>query len=225
MSEPSDSDVVVERPADGVALVTIDAARRFNTLRVATLQMLEVSVRALAVEPDVRAIVVTGAGGAAFAAGADLREVAALDARDALAFAAIGQSAFDAIERAPQPVLAAIDGVCMGGGLDLALACDLRHASPASAFAHPGAVRGILTGFGGTARLPRVVGRARAMELFATGRRLTADEALAIGLVNRVVDDPVASALEVARAIASRSFDEVQTLKRLVVEAFRAASR
>src|SRR5262249_52126601 len=153
------------------------------------LEALGAAFEALAVSSDIAAIVVRGAGGDSFAAGADLREVAALAPRSALAFAAHGQRVLDRVERAPQGGVAAIDGYCMGGGLDLALACDVRHASPRSTFAHPGARRGILTGFGGTSRLPRLVGRARAAELFATGRRVGAEEALAIGLVDVVADD------------------------------------
>ena len=160
----------------------------------------------VALSTDTRcvAVIVTGAGDESFAAGADLREVSSLTSRSALSFAARGQRVFDRIERSPQIVIAAIRGYCMGGGLDLALACDIRHASPDSTFAHPGALRGIVTGFGGTGRLPRLIGRSRAIELFATGRRLSATEALEIGLVDRVSDDPLATTREVAVEIGQR---------------------
>jgi enoyl-CoA hydratase len=204
MSGAPPSDVVVERPADAVALVTIDRAERMNTLSVSALEALGDAFRALSADDTIAAIVLRGAGGQVFAAGADLREVARLEPRPALEFGARGQRVFDLVEGAPQLVYAAIDGYCMGGGLDLALACDVRHASPRSVFAHPGATLGILTGFGGTARLARTVGRARALELFATGRRIDAAEALEIGLVDTVADDPVASALASARLVAER---------------------
>jgi len=204
MSDRPSDDVSVERPFAGVALVTIDRAHRFNTLSAEALEALGAAFAGLAADPGVVAIVLRGAGGESFAAGADLREVAALDPRRALAFAARGQRVLDAVERARQVVFAAVDGYCMGGGLDLALACDVRHASPGSVFAHPGARLGILTGFGGTARLARLVGRARAVELFATARRVDAAEALAIGLVDAVADDPTASALASARLVAGR---------------------
>ena len=106
-------------------------------------------------------------------------------------------------ERSGAPKVGVV-GYCMGGGLDLALACDIRHASPDSTFAHPGALRGIVTGFGGTGRLPRLIGRSRAIELFATGRRLSATEALEIGLVDRVSDDPLATTRELAVEIGQR---------------------
>lgn len=204
MSGGQSKDVSVSRPARGVALVTIERAERLNTLSVGALDALDATFRDLAADDALSAIVLRGAGGEAFAAGADLNEVAALDPRTALAFAARGQRLFDAVERAPQFVIAAVDGFCMGGGLDLALACDARHASPGSVFAHPGAKLGILTGFGGTARLARTVGRARAIELFVTARRITAAEAHAIGLVDTISDDPTASALESAGLVAER---------------------
>ena len=212
MSGPQRSDVSVERPVEGVALVTI-RAERFNTLSAETLDALDRAVRGLVGDPDLAALVVWGAGGAAFAAGADIREVAELEPRTALGFATRGQCLFDRLERAPQLVFAAVDGYCMGGGLDLALACDIRYASPRSVFAHPGARLGILTGFGGTARLARTIGRAPAIELFATARQLSADEALSIGLVDRIEPDPVASALETAREITARGSRRASALK------------
>jgi enoyl-CoA hydratase len=189
---------------DAVAVLTIDRARQLNTLSIETLDALDAAFLALAEDSSCIAVIVTGSGGEAFAAGADLREVGALTPDRALAFAARGQRVFDRIERAPQIVLAAIDGYCMGGGLDLALACDIRHASRRSTFSHPGAIRGIVTGFGGTGRLPRLVGRSNAIELFATGRRVSADEAFGIGLIDRVTENPVDSTRDVAALISER---------------------
>lgn len=204
MSETSGNDVVVDRPEAAVALVTIDRADRFNTLSAEALESLDAVFRDLTADPEIVAVVLRGAGGESFAAGADLREVGALDPRAALAFSARGQRVFDLVERSPKMVFAAIDGYCMGGGLDLALACDVRHASPRSIFAHPGARLGILTGFGGTSRLARLVGRSRALDLFMTGRRVDAAEARDLGIVDTIADDPTASALAAARIIAER---------------------
>lgn len=213
MSEPSSSVgggvddggwIRVERTDPGVALVTIDRAARYNTLAVEVLEDLDARLAELARNESIAAIVLTGAGGHTFAAGADIREVGALDSRRAIEFAERGQGVLDRLERVGAFTIAAIDGYCMGGGLDLALACDARHATPASVFAHPGARLGILTGFGGTARLARVVGRARAVELFATVRRIDAREAMSWGLVDRVADDAVASALASAREVAEK---------------------
>jgi enoyl-CoA hydratase len=124
---------------------------------------------------------------AAFAAGADLEEVSALDAVEAFRFSQLGQKLMNIIENSRKPVVAAIRGYCLGGGFDLAMACHLRFAAPDAVFGHPGGSLGLVTGWGGTARLPRIVGRARAMELLTTGRTITADEANAWRLVNRVV--------------------------------------
>lgn len=204
MSDPRPDQISVDRVTPAVAIVAIERISRFNTLSIDTLEAIDAAFVELAADSGVVAVIVKGSGGRAFAAGADLREVGALNPRDALAFSARGRRVFDRIERAPQLVVAAIDGYCMGGGLDLALACDVRHASPSSTFAHPGALRGIVTGFGGTGRLPRLVGRASAYELFVTGCTLDAAEALSIGLVDRLEDDPIASALDVAHRTAER---------------------
>jgi enoyl-CoA hydratase len=201
----ADGEIGLTTPAPGVALIVVERAPKLNTLSAGTLEELDRIVRSVARAPHVRAVVVAGAGGHAFAAGADLREVASLSPSSALAFAARGQRVFDALERMPRPVFAAIDGFCMGGGLDLALACDVRIASRSSVFAHPGARLGILTGFGGTQRLARLIGQSRALDLFVTARRVDADEALAMGLVDRLADDPVAASVEAATAIVGNA--------------------
>jgi enoyl-CoA hydratase/carnithine racemase len=129
-----------------------------------------------------------------FSAGADLNEIAALTGPLAYAFSAMGQELMHAVATYPAPVIAAINGYCMGGGLDLALACHRRIAAPGAVFGHRGAALGLITGWGGTARLPRVIGKGRALELFITAERLNAQQALAIGLVDALADDPVSEA-------------------------------
>ncbi|HET7209292.1 MAG TPA: enoyl-CoA hydratase/isomerase family protein [Terriglobales bacterium] len=126
-----------------------------------------------------------------FSAGADLAEIAALTGPAAYEFSKIGQHLMNQLENFPAPVYAAIDGYCMGGGLDLALACHRRIASPHAIFGHRGAASGLMTGWGGTQRLPRLVGKARALELFLTAEKLHASQALAIGLVDAIADNPV----------------------------------
>ena len=123
----------------------------------------------------------------AFAVGADIAELARLTAAEAYEFSREGQGILRTIERSRVPIVAAIQGYCMGGGLDLALACRARIATADAVFAHPGGAIGILTGWGGTRRLTRLIGRARALELLTTGRKLSAEEAFAFGLVNRIV--------------------------------------
>jgi enoyl-CoA hydratase len=130
-----------------------------------------------------------------FSAGADLREIAALDAPSAYAFSKMGQALMSEIENFPAPVYAAISGYCMGGGLDLALACRHRIVSPHAAFGHRGAALGLITGWGGTQRLPRLIGRAAALQIFVAAEKLSAGQALQIGLVDAIADDPVAETI------------------------------
>ena len=139
-------------------------------------------------------LIFTGTGGS-FASGADLREIAQVNGDSAREFAIRGQSLMHKIANLPARTTAAINGVCFGGALDLALACDRRIASADAVFAHPGADLGIMTGWGGTQRLPRLVGEAIAMEMFFTAKRVSAAEALRCGLIDEVSDDVVQRAL------------------------------
>jgi enoyl-CoA hydratase/carnithine racemase len=144
---------------------------------------------------DPRPIVITGSD-RFFSAGADLNEIAALSGPDAFEFAKMGQSLMLTIERFPAPVVAAVSGYCMGGGLDLALACHERIAAPNAVFGHRGAALGLITGWGGTQRLPRLVGKGRALQMFVAAEKVDAQEALRIGLVNAISHDPVGEALQ-----------------------------
>jgi len=130
-----------------------------------------------------------------FSAGADLNEIAELNGAEAFAFSRNGQIMTDAVEEFPAPVIAAINGYCMGGGMDLALACDYRIASPHAIFGHRGAALGLITGWGGTQRLARRIGSARAIEMFIPAEKVDAMRALRYGLVDRVCDDPLAETL------------------------------
>jgi enoyl-CoA hydratase/carnithine racemase len=129
-----------------------------------------------------------------FSAGADLDEISALNGPEAYEFSKMGQRLMNAVANFPAPVHAAIHGYCMGGGLDLALACDHRIASPHAVFGHRGAALGLITGWGGTQRLPRLVGKAKALEMFVAAETVHAYDAWKIGLVDEVVEDPVAEA-------------------------------
>lgn len=222
MSEPEREHIAVEHPAEGVALVTIDRARHFNTLSEETLVELDGVFASIATDSNVRAVVLRGEGDETFAAGANIREVSALTQSTAPRFAWLGQRVLDRIERAPQLVIAAVTGYCMGGGLDLALACDVRIASPSSVFAHPGAKLGIITGFGGTSRLVRTIGKAAAIEMFVTARRVSAGEALAMRLVDAVVDDPVRAAILRASDAAAADDETRRAMKSIAVASWRA---
>lgn len=189
--------VVEERGA--VAVVRLNRPAERNPLSVSTLDELERLFSSLAAREGVGAVIFTGAGGV-FASGADIRELSELTPAAARGFGARGQNLFRKIADARPLTVAAVDGFCMGGGLDLALACDLRIASRRAVFAHPGARLGVITGWGGTQRLPLVVGVVRALEMFTTARRLSAAEAYEWGLVSRVADDALEAALALAAA-------------------------
>lgn len=169
-----------------MALITINRAEKHNAISLATLDDLHTAVDAAADDDAVRVITITGAGGKAFAAGSDLSEVLHRDFKKALE--PIVQGLADKLERTPKPTIAAIDGICMGGGLEVALGCDLRVATPKSRFATPEGKLGIIPGGGATARLPRIVGRGWGMEMLLMGEPIDAERALAIGLVTRVVE-------------------------------------
>jgi len=187
--------LVEERGAHAVLRINRPAQK--NSLSVATLSSLETAFAALSARGDITAVIFTGTGDV-FASGADIRELQTLTPDSAREFALRGQKLFQRIADARQLTVAAVNGFCMGGGLDLALACRVRVASPGAVFAHPGARLGIITGWGGTQRLPRLIGAARAFEMFATARRLSAEEALESGLVSRVDADALACALDLA---------------------------
>ena len=141
-------------------------------------------------------LIFTGVGDV-FASGADLREIAAVDKNGARGFAERGQALMNRITRVRAKTVAAVSGLCFGGALDLALACDYRIASHGAIFAHPGADLGIMTGWGGTQRLPRLIGEARSLEMFFTARRVPASEAMQMGLIDQVHERPVDAALQI----------------------------
>jgi enoyl-CoA hydratase len=178
-----------------IAIVRFNRPAERNPLSFTTLQELQNTLSALTSRNDIRAIIFTGTDDI-FLSGADIRELAQLDRQAAAAFSKLGQDVFQTIADARQITIAAINGYCMGGGLDLALACDIRIASKTAVFSHPGAKLGIITGWGGTQRLPRIIGRARALEFFATAGRYTSKVALEIGLISAVADSALAVAFE-----------------------------
>jgi enoyl-CoA hydratase/carnithine racemase len=191
--------LIVER--DGaVAVVTVNRPRVLNALSVATVAELDAVMTQLGADPEVRAVVLTGAGDKAFVAGADINELALLDSIGAEAYARNGQAVLARIERLGKPVIAAVNGFALGGGCELAMACTLRLASETAKFGQPEIKLGLIPGFAGTQRLSRLVGEGRAMELILTGASIDAQEAHRIGLVNRVV--PPAALAGEARALA-----------------------
>jgi enoyl-CoA hydratase len=166
-----------------------------NPLSVATLELLSETFSKLESNNKIRTIIFTGSE-KIFAAGADLSEVAALSEETAEAFGRRGQTLMRKIFLSKKITVAAIEGFCLGGALDLALSCKLRIAAPDSVFAHPGAGLGIITGWGGTQMLPRLIGRKKALEMFVTARRIDAFEAKQIGLIDEIAENPLVAALE-----------------------------
>jgi len=173
---------------DRIVWVTVNRPEKLNALSAATVEELDAAFSRLAATDSVEAIVVTGAGERAFVAGADIEELSSLDPVGAKEFSLRGQAVFDRIERMTKPVVAAVNGFAFGGGCELAMACHLRVAAKTAAFGQPEVKLGLIPGYGGTQRLPRLVGRGRALEILMTGRTVGADEAAAIGLVNAVCE-------------------------------------
>lgn len=194
-----DERAVIVESQSSFAIVRFNRPAERNPLSIATLEELERIVSALILRTDLKAIIFTGTG-AVFASGANIRELQTLTPLRAKEFSKRGQRLFQKIADAKQLTIAAINGYCMGGALDLALSCDVRCASTDAVFAHPGARLGIITGWGGTQRLPRLIGVARALEMFATARRVGSHEALEIGLVSKVGEPVVDCAVEIAMA-------------------------
>jgi enoyl-CoA hydratase len=190
--------------ADGIVSLTLDRPQALNALDPATLGALEEALRGVAADGSVRAVVLTGAGEKAFCAGADIAAMQGMAPGDGHAFARLGHAVTAQMEALPAPVIAAVNGVALGGGLELALACDLVVASERARLGQPEINLGIIPGFGGTQRLVRRVGLAKARDLVYRGTVIAADEALRIGLVDRVVapdkvrDDAHALAAELA---------------------------
>ena len=209
----------IELRRDGaISVVTVDYPKQLNALNKDRLASLRKLVRRAASEPETRAIVLTGGGKRSFIAGADISSMASFDREQALAFAELGQATAETIATTTQPVIAAVNGFALGGGCELACACDIRLAAEHAVFAQPEVGLGIVPGWGGTARLPNLVGHGVATELVLTGRKVSADVALRIGLVSSVYPQEalLEAAVAMARDIAAQSPDAVRSAKRLL---------
>jgi enoyl-CoA hydratase len=193
------------REEDGVAIITVDRPDKLNALNAQTVQQLDAALRAAGGDDAVRAVIITGSGEKAFVAGADIAELAKMGPIDGVQVSRAGQDTFRLLERMPKPVIAAVNGFALGGGLELALACHIRLASSRARFGLPEVKLGIIPGYGGTVRLPRLVGRGRALELMLSGDMIDAEEAFRIGLVNRVLepDALLGAARDMARRMAA----------------------
>ena len=200
-----------------VATVTINRPKVLNALNTQTLDELRRAMLDLQHDEQIRVIVVTGAGEKAFVAGADINELAALSATSARDHGLAGQHVFDLIENLGKPVIAAINGFALGGGCELAMACTLRLAADTAKLGQPEINLGIIPGFAGTQRLPRLVGTGKAMEMILTGAPVAAAEAERIGLVNRVV--PAAELMAEARKLAAHLAAQAPVAIRYIIAA------
>jgi len=210
--------VLLEHPEPGIYLLTVNRPKSLNALNADTLDEIAAAVARVAQDAGARVLLVTGAGDRAFVAGADIAQMQSFEPAQAQAFSERGNRTFRALEMLAIPVVALVNGYALGGGCELAMACDWIIASERAQFGQPEVSLGVVAGFGGTQRLPRLVGRAMAMDLLVTGRLIKADEALRIGLVNQVVPpgDLRERGLEIARAITAKGPVAVKLTKQIV---------
>lgn len=204
-----------------IAVVTMDREQALNSFDTDQLGDLVQAFEDLGRRDDIRAVVLTGAGSRAFAAGADVKAMATMSRDEGMAFGRLGQQAALAIEELSRPVIAAVNGYALGGGCEIALACDIRLASANAVFAQPEVTLGIPPGWGGSQRLPRLIGPGRAAEMILTGRRVGADEAHDWGLVNAVVspEQLIEEATKIALQVAANSPRAVAMAKVLIRQA------
>jgi enoyl-CoA hydratase len=197
IASPTRSDLFVLKRDQDCAVLQFVSSDGVNKLWMARIRALHSAIQELKTEAEsgsLKRLVITG-NEKFFSVGADLNELSQLTAAQAFEFSRQGQALMMAIDHFPVPVIAAIRGYCMGGSMDLALACDYRIAAPNAVFGHRGASLGLITGWGGTQRLPRLIGKARAMQMFLLAEMVKAEEALRIGLVDAISDDPIKQAV------------------------------
>lgn len=205
---------------DGIAVITMNRPKALNALNQETLDELNQVADMLAKDSSVQVVILTGSGDKAFVAGADIAQMQSMSAMEGRNFGKLGQAVFNKLENLPQPVIAAVNGFALGGGCELAMACDIRIASEKAKFGQPEVTLGITPGFAGTQRLPRLVGKGRAKQLLYTGDVIDAQEAYRIGLVNVVApaEELMTTAKAVAQKIQSRAAVAVQLCKAAVNE-------
>lgn len=213
------TNILLDQPESGVWLLTVNRPEALNSLNAATLQEIGAAVAHIAADGTARVLLVTGAGEKAFVAGADIAEMQIATVEQAREFSEQGMRVMHALEELPLPVIALIQGYALGGGCELALACDWIIAADTAIFGQPEVNLGIPPGFGGTQRLPRRVGAARALELLVTARQVKAGEALAMGLANHVypASELRTKGLEAARLIARKGPIAVRLAKQAVL--------
>jgi enoyl-CoA hydratase len=202
MEDVMDKEYVRCQVEDGIAIVTIDNQQALNALNTPTLKQLDTIIDQLRLNADVKGVIVTGAGEKSFVAGADISEFLKLNGETVKTFMAYAQRVFDKIEALDRPVIAAVNGYALGGGNELAMSCDIRIAAENALFGQPEVGLGLVPGYGGTQRLPRLIGPGKAKEVIFADERINAQEALRIGLVQRVV--PKGQTLEESKKLLKK---------------------
>jgi enoyl-CoA hydratase len=201
-----------------IGILTINRPKALNALNVETLRDIQAGLQEVKQHPEAKVLIITGAGEKAFIAGADISEMRGMNSIEALNFSKLGHLTLKMIEDLDRPVIAAVNGFALGGGTELSLACDFILASENAKFGQPEVTLGVIPGFGGTQRLPRLIGKGKAKELIMTGKIITAQEALALGIVNRIY--PLALLMEetkkVARQIAANGSVAVRMSKMVI---------
>lgn len=207
---------------EAIAELTINRPMVLNALNDATLTELQLALDEVEREDSVRAVIITGAGDKAFVAGADIKEFVSMSVSAGRAYAEYGQSVFQQIEEFSKPVIAAVNGYCLGGGCELAMACHIRIAADTAMFGQPEVKLGLIPGFGGSQRLPRMVGRGVALEMLVSGSMINAARALQVGLVNQVVSS--AELLDASRKLAGKIAGNSPGAVRACLEAVAAGA-
>lgn len=193
---------ILTEHADGIGIITINRPDALNAMNAEVVNELTSAVNEMISNDDVGVIILTGSGEKAFVAGADIKAMQKMDAEEALAFGKAGQAMTLIIENSPKPVIAAVNGFALGGGCEIALACHIRIASENAAFGQPEVLLGLIPGWGGTQRMPKIVGSGIANELITTGKQILAEEAHRIGLVNQVTTQK--ELLETCKAVGQK---------------------
>jgi enoyl-CoA hydratase len=210
------SHILFERTDDAIALLTINRPQKLNALNRAVIEELDQAFREVAESPGIKGLIITGAGEKAFIAGADISEFSATAPVEMRQLSARGQAVFRRLETMGKPSIAAVNGFALGGGLELAMSCTLRIASPNAKLGQPEVKLGLIPGYGGTQRLPRMIGRGKALELLLTGEPVDAAEALRIGLVNQIA--PQDELLVQCRALLKKIFENAPLAVALSME-------
>ena len=215
-----DFETIIFEKRENIAIITINRPKVLNALNQTVLDELEMVIDAIAEDSSIQGAVITGSGEKAFVAGADISEFKGISVEEARKMSRRGQELFGRLEALPIPVIAAVKGFALGGGLELAMSCTFRYATPDARVGQPEVKLGLIPGYGGTQRLARLVGRSKAMEICMTARMVKAEEALKIGIIDRIVEegDLVDTAVEAIQAILVNAPIAVSYCKRAVLE-------